>query len=380
MQIATRSSMPLALPTIPSFPLPATAAPIPPAPDPGPTLLSFQAKMKLDEAITTADHAQERLNLFLDAVPLPTADQLNALSQAIWRLTAVRKTIYLIAIGKYSYKGAVPFPKGLKKNIRILEEAVKLLGPLPRPAFSASARRNASVPCGSSAPRLSASLPSLGGGAPRLRLRRRGPQKPIPASESGSLTDTDSALHTPPSALECQAPACPELRAPLSTAQAAAHQADQLCREAGLPTPKAPIATYETPSTTPKNSTTAPKTLAVEPESPASVHAPALKYGPSRGRRELPLAKRNCSEQRSAAGGKRSLILRPSAGARSCTPCHTHDPPISPDFSRYSPIIWHFSPPAPRGRWPSPLYIPLVKFRRALKFCCPSGLPACSVV
>jgi hypothetical protein len=102
MQIATRESMAPALPTIPRFPMPATAAPIPPAPDPGPTLLSFQAKMKLDEAITTADHAQQRLNLFLDAVPLPTAAQLADLSQAIWRLTAVRKTIYLIAIGKYS--------------------------------------------------------------------------------------------------------------------------------------------------------------------------------------------------------------------------------------------------------------------------------------
>jgi hypothetical protein len=309
--------MTLALPTIPSFPMPVTPAPIPLAPDPGPTLLSLQAKMKLDEAIATADHAQERLNLFLEAVPLPTADQLNALSQAIWRLTAVRKTIYLIAIGKYSYKGVVPFPKGFKKNIQILEEAVKLLCP-PRPAFSASTRRNSAIPCGSSAPRLSSGLPSLGGGAPRLRLRRRGPQKPNPAPESSAITD-DSALQVrrpsepsrPPSALDCQAPACPELRAPLSTAQAAAHQADRLCQDAGLPDP----------DPTPENPSHAPESSAAETEKSTSTPAPTAENGPRGGRRELPPTKR------SAVGGKRFLNSRPSVGARSYTPNHTHNPP-----------------------------------------------------
>ena len=259
--------MPLALPIIPVFPMPATPAPIPPAPNPGPTLLSFQARLKLDEAITAADHAQERLNLFLAAVPLPTAHQLADLSQAIWRLTAVRKTIYLIAIGKYSYKGAVPFPKGFKKNIQILEEAVKLLGPLPKPKSSIST----STQCGSSAPGLSTKLPPLDGAAPRLRLRRRGPAKPKPAPESSAMTD-DSALSTPPSALECPAPACPELRAPLSTAQAAAHQADELCREAGLPepepTPEIPAPASESSSTMSETPCTSPDNAPSIPEAP----------------------------------------------------------------------------------------------------------------
>jgi hypothetical protein len=308
--------------------------------------------MKLDEAITTADHAQERLNLFLDAVPLPTAAQLADLSQAIWRLTAVRKTIYLIAIGKYSYKGAVPFPKGLKKNIQVLEEAVKLLCPLPlpRPSTSISARRgSASVPCGSSAPPLSTGLPSLGGGAPRLHLRRRAPQIPKPAppdepapdqdpNSSGPLTDDSalrapsSALESPPSALECQAPACPELRAPLSTAQAAARQADELCQQAGLPNPDlAP----ETSSRTSEISAPAPETA--EPSACAS--APATANGPSRGRRKLPRAKR------SAARGNRSLYPRPSVGARSDVPIHNHDPPESPNIYPISLNISHFPPP-----------------------------------
>lgn len=344
--------MTLALPTLPSFPMPASPAPIPPASDPGPTLLSFQARMKLDEAIATADHAQARLNLFLESVPLPTAAQLADLTQAIWRLTAVRKTIYLIAIGKYSYKGVVPFPKGLKKNIRILEEAVSLLCP-PRPALAAFRR------CGSGAsPRLSTGLPSLDGNAPRLRLRRRGPQKLKPAPESNALTDPmwhghpardlsiagpesnsliDSVLESSHSELDssapCNAPACPELRAPLNTAQAAARQADQLCEQAGLP---APETTTEIPTPAPR---LPDSSLDIQASGLGTVDSGLLSEedGPNRGRRELPPLMSHV--KRSAAGGNMPIFSRPSAAARSRTPSHAHDPPHSPVFSRYSLLI-----------------------------------------
>ena len=312
------------------MPLTSTTATPSFAADPEVPLFRKLVKFDLPAVESAVARTEARINLWLDTVPNPPIEQLGIASLALWRVAAVHKTLYLIRTGKYSTKHVLPMPKEFLKSIRVMEEAVKLLHiPPPKPP------KPKSPPSGAEPNPFAPYRVGL----PPLHLASR---EPKPAPEFGPLTD--SALCAPSekahwafeTALESPAPrkvvACPELANPDRTIQAAERQANDLCKEAGLPdpdsTPEAPAPTPETASASPENPAStpghlilAPETASTSPETSAIAPAPASANGPSRGRRELPPAKR------SAAGGDEPINPRPGAGARFHTPNHPQNPP-----------------------------------------------------
>ena len=205
------------MPLAPSTATPPTSRSAPAALKPAQgSQASRTAPVRLDpDAVeAVALRAERRLNLWFDAVPSPSIEQLGVATQAIWRLAAVCKTLHFIRTGKphKPTRPPNPFPPAMLKSLSELERLVAELDP-PKP-------KRVPPPPSSMAPL--PPLPSLPPLPPldRLPWNLPGP----PRKKAPKSPDTP-----PPVA------ACPELRNPANTAQAAERQAHKLCREAGLP-------------------------------------------------------------------------------------------------------------------------------------------------
>ena len=111
-----------------------TTPPAAPAPAP---------RFSLEEVDALATRAEQRLHLWFDVVESepPTSAQLAEVSQAIWRLTAVRKTLILATLnptltaprGRKQKDESKAFFRNLNDHISALELALsKFLAPYPK--------------------------------------------------------------------------------------------------------------------------------------------------------------------------------------------------------------------------------------------------------
>lgn len=214
------------------------------------------AKFDLDKVEAMVRRAEDRLELWFNAVPCPSIEQLDAATLALWRITAVHKTLCLYRKGKYSKRPSLPLPKEFLHSIRVMEETLNLLSPPPKPR--ASKPKMPPLPPGMPPlPPLPALPPLPRTPFPPLHPPQRAPKPEQPAPKAKS-----DPFERPRPVAEC-----PELRNPMYSAQAAARQADKLCKEAGLP---APGPTPNTPENAPGNSAALPDIARSTPDTPAS--------------------------------------------------------------------------------------------------------------
>ena len=166
-----------------------------------------------------ATRAETNLLRWFDATPEPAIEQLGVASQVIWRLAAVRKTLSLVGLKKKPFELV---PPQLTKTMRELDRLMAQLEPPPT-----KPPRQPANPFAPYRP-----LPPLPPLYPRER-REKAPRESAPSStKPDNAARKQNEKDTPKPVV-----ACPELKNPMHTAQAAERQVNQLCKEAGLSTP-----------------------------------------------------------------------------------------------------------------------------------------------
>lgn len=249
----------------------APAADIPAAPPDDLAPLKLPPNTDLDKVESIVRHAEDRLELWFIAVTNPSIEQLDVATLALWRITAVHKTLCLYRKGKYSKKPSLPLPKEFLHSIRVMEETLNLLHP-PKP--KAPKPKTPPVP---PFPPLTPGMPPLLP-LPTLPPLPRTPFPPLHPPQRTPKPEPQLGVAPKPKSDPFERPRpvaeCPELRNPMHSAQAAARQADKLCQEAGLPDPEP---TPEAPAPAP----TKPESSAPEPEptsAPDSTYKPYTAY------------------------------------------------------------------------------------------------------
>jgi hypothetical protein len=202
-----------------------------PSPPPPPPDLAAAADL--------ASRVEKRLGRWLDLEPNPTIEQIASASQAVWRLTAVRKTL-LIAANGYPVRR-----KSLREIDPELADILRLVLDLEQ---AVSARNNPEKAAQSPNPTVAMSPePTPQPKTPDNPLQPPPPDHPSfpsstkftgyrtpPRRRPASVPSVPSMSSTPSSSHSSHLSSCPSLRAPFHSARAAESQVNALYKSSSL--------------------------------------------------------------------------------------------------------------------------------------------------